>query len=576
MTTSALLELTLSTTFLPATNLQSDAASSDWRFLLPHLSVERILFIGEPSIQALSVLSRTCKEIIVICDTLQQSDDIRDKCEDKGIQNTYFKQQDHMSVLPFSDSDFDLVRLSGRNYKFIYSEAVMSEIHRILKQDGVIYYEASSLNKYIFRRTAHKRLLKRFHFSTIGNYWLTPLSGELRTAAPLDNSKISVYFFRNVLFGQSLKTRSLSSLGKVLGQTGLLNYLSPRCGVMLRNDSKSAPPSKLPDYLIELAEQESLDISQFTFGFSARGRYNSNKVIFFLFDRKVATPAYVIKMTRTSEYNFRLKNEFRALSLLKKNRFLEPGTYPEPVFHGTHNNLAVLCIQAVQGLPFRSRTSATADCVIANRAMELILRLGTESADKGASSSNDVAAALRTLYKRFIETYSLSSEDQKFLSEKIDTLASQSEKFPLVFQHGDPGTWNMFVSESNNVILLDWESCEPKGMPLWDLFYFFRTYASWMSRKDGTRDSITSFKNHFLEQSALGDRLHDYTDRYCAKIGLNKTLVEPLFYTCWMHRALKESTRLQASNLNSGSFINLLRLVIEQNNSPGLTRLFLD
>lgn len=80
--------------------------------------------------------------------------------------------------------------------------------------------------------------------------------------------------------------------------------------------------------------------------------------------------------------------------------------------------------------------------------------------------------------------------------------------------------------------------------------------------------------NHFLERSALGDRLQDYTGRYCEHIGLERSLVEPLFYTCWMHRALKESTRLPASNLDSGSFITLLRLVIEQRKSTGLMRLF--
>ena len=39
------------------------------------------------------------------------------------------------------------------------------------------------------------------------------------------------------------------------------------------------------------------------------------------------------------------------------------------------------------------------------------------------------------------------------------------------------------------------------------------------------------------------------TEHYQARVGVVPELVEPLFYSCWMHRALKESTRLTAGNL---------------------------
>ncbi len=575
MTNSNILQFALSTNYQPATNLQSDAACADWRFLLPQLWMDKILIIGAPSVQTLAVLSRTSREIIVVCEESEQVEDIRKKCAARKIQNVFIKRLQHTAKFPFSDSDFDLIQLVGRIHKSIYIETMMAELHRILKPDAIVYYEISRIDKYLFSRIALKRIQKKNQLSTIGDYWLTPLSKDLRTAVPSNNSKISSYFFSNVLFGQSFKARALSKVGKILSKTGLINYISPRCGIMFQHTATRVATTKLPYYLIELGEQAGMDISRLTFGFSARGKYNSNKVIFFLFDREGSSPVSVIKITRTPEYNFRLENEFNALSLLKENKYLGSDTYPEPFFHGTHNNLAVLCIKAVQGLPFRIRTDGTADCTIANSAMDLILRLGAKSVDKEAASSADIATALKTLYSRFVEIYSLSSEDQKFLSAKIGTLTNQPEQFPLVLQHGDPGTWNMFVTEDNKVILLDWESSEPRGIPLWDLFYFFRTYSSWMSRKDGARDPIRSFTDHFLEPSALGDHLHDYTTRYCALIGLNKAMIEPLFYTCWMHRALKQSTRLSTSDLNSGSYINLLRLVIERKDSAGLRRLFL-
>ena len=54
------------------------------------------------------------------------------------------------------------------------------------------------------------------------------------------------------------------------------------------------------------------------------------------------------------------------------------------------------------------------------------------------------------------------------------------------------------------------------------------------------------------------------TERYRERVDVPAELVEPLFYTCWMHRALKESTRLAAGNLERGHYFSVLNACIEQ------------
>ena len=203
------------------------------------------------------------------------------------------------------------------------------------------------------------------------------------------------------------------------------------------------------------------------------------------------------------------------------------------------------------------------------------MQLGTASGDKSTGSSAEVSAALDKLFSRFTEIYNLSREERRFLAGQIDLIGLSQKKFPLVFQHGDPGTWNMLVSDQGKVIVLDWEAGEPHGMPLWDLFYFFKTYGSWVSRMQGSRGALEDFTQHFLKASPIGSRLQEMTERYCKLIGLHRSLVEPLFYTCWMHRALKEATRLSAASLQSGYYVDLLRLIIDQRKNPILGRLFL-
>jgi hypothetical protein len=68
--------------------------------------------------------------------------------------------------------------------------------------------------------------------------------------------------------------------------------------------------------------------------------------------------------------------------------------------------------------------------------------------------------------------------------------------------------------------------------------------------------------------------LVDATTRFCAETRLATDLVEPLFYTCWMHRGLKEAATLPPDRLESGRYVGILRLAIERRESPGLTALF--
>jgi hypothetical protein len=278
-------------------------------------------------------------------------------------------------------------------------------------------------------------------------------------------------------------------------------------------------------------------------------------------------------MTRAPEYNYRLENEYRALSLLRRQNFIDAETFPEPAFFGYHANLAILAQKAVHGEPFRKRTKATVDCSIAQRAINLIVQLGVASAENGMATAAQAGEAMMQLFERFTALYQPSAIERDFLAAQIETISRTQGYFPVVFQHGDPGTWNLFVSAPGKVIMIDWEAGEPYGMPLWDLFYFMRSYGCWMMRQQGNRNSLESFSQQFLESSGLGAHLMEIVAQYVALVGLPEHLIAPLFYTCWMHRALKEAARLTPASLPSGHYFNLLRLCITRRNAPGLTAL---
>jgi hypothetical protein len=568
-----MLENTLSTNFIPGTNLTGGLARASWRFLLPSLELENVLCLGVPAPATLDVLSVMSKAILVVSNNAPQPEAIQAELEPQAKANVRTAHLDDFIKSPPADKSVSLVFLAGKKglAEVSGAAAIAAVLERLLKDDGAIYCEVKNLSA---RRAARRLINKLVGFNAARQFWLTPLRGELRTAFPLDDDRMAKYLFKNVLFGQSLKMRALSGAGAWLSQTHLLRPVAPRRAVLLQRSSPRRDETPAPDYLAAIAAKSGVDLSGLQYGLSARGKFNANKNIFYLFDRQGDKAKIVVKMTRAPEFNSRLENEYRVLALLHEKGFAAPDTFPEPLFFGYHARLAVLGQKAVHGEPFRSRTKATVDCPIAHDAINWIVKLGTVSSNQSAATAAQAGEALMKLFRRFAEIYPLSKFESDFLAGQISAISDFSGKFPLVFQHGDPGTWNMLVSKAGRVIVIDWEAGEPEGMPLWDLFYFMRTYGSWMSRVQGSRDALENFTRNFLEPSALHELLVETTQRYCAGAGLAADLVAPLFYTCWMHRSLKEATRLPKDSLSKGVFLNLLRRGLERRNSPALNSLF--
>ncbi len=558
-----MLETTLKTQFIPGTNLSGGLARADWRFLLPQLRYDTFVCLGVPTAASLPALASLGRVVLVVSPNHRVLSTLQRESQKLNLKNVKIVVA-NFKALPFQNGRVDLMyhikeKREGDTWKIIFPEMA-----RVLKTDGVIYFESRGFRPFFRRATMNG-------FTAAPPFWLTPFSGRMRTALPFGDRDLASYFFTNVMFGKSFKKRLASSIGKSLSRMGLTDYLAPRRAGLMQHaqNGRGAEPF---DYLIAMAEKAGLNVQGCRIGISMRGPGNSNKVIFYLFEQNRRQPRAVVKMTRDPEFNHRLENEYRMLSWLKEKRFVRADSFPEPLFFDYHNELAVLGLSAVEGEPFRARTSAKPDCPLARDAINWLVELGTRSVDKTSVSSKNVVSGLFYLFDSFNRLYQLSEPHQAFLAEQIRIISERSHEFPVVVQHGDPGTWNMLATKQDRVIVIDWEAGEPQGMPLWDLFYFLRTFASWIARQQGRRDSFKNFYESFLKSSPLRVLLHDSIARYCDQVGVAAELVRPLFYTSWMHRALKEATRLTTDQLEGGHYVNLLRLTIDQKSSVMMSK----
>lgn len=569
-----MLEMMLNTKFAPGSNLKGDMACADWRFLLPSLDLQEVLCLGMPSMEVVSVLSTICRRLHVVSADAKETEQLGQAARQGNLSKLGVTHVASYAKLPFTEGSMDLIWIAGMDGAVnpARSPGVAAELLRLSHAEGTVYFEAFGLMDRLLVLRALRRSSEGLDARQ--EYWLTPHRGEMRTAVPVEDTAMVRHFFRHVLFGRSFRTRLLSRVGETLSGLGLARLMARRRGVLLVRSGTMGTTPQPPRYLVSLAEREGIDLTAYRFGLSATGLYNSNKVIFYLSEGAQEKPRIVVKMTRAGEFNYRLANEAAVLTTLQQEKLVEVGSYPELLFFKTYHGQAVLAQKVIHGEPFRRRTHLTADCPFAQRAISWILRLGKASAITSAATPRQVAAGLDKLVARFETMYESSEDETQFLRSQIDRIRSCRSAFPLVFQHGDTGTWNLLVRPDGQVAFFDWENGEPHGMPLWDLFYFLRTFGTWISRQIGDQDREASFRRNFLTASPLSDLLARATGEYCTEVGLATELAEPLFYICWVHWALREAARLSTADLHDGIYVRLLRLCIRERDRLNLIQPF--
>jgi hypothetical protein len=562
------LETTLGEEFAPGSNLKGAVEGANWCFLLPSLEIGRVVSVGAPSPSALATLSRLSNEIVVWAPS-RDLRRLRSVIGGDGSAKISLLETDG-GPIPLPDRSADVMFLA-RHALASHDRTMRDELERLLKPGGAAYAE--------FRRSlyplAATRAVERA-FGLLGPpqvMWLAPAFGEMRAAAPHADGPSIAYLERSFLTRRLLRLQLVRRPGRVLGSHVLTNRFFGRCGALAgppEIDLAAGPP----DYLRSVAAEAGVHIERGRWGFAAPGDYRTQKLLFFIFAGAKETPESVVKMTRDPKLNPRLEREWHALTLLQERGIGDEGTVPRPLFAGRHADLAIVGETAVDGVPFRKQTRATADCPYAGAVVDWLLELGRLTAHTQPTGSPGIAARLEALLARFTELYRVDPVHGDFLADQVAAIASSEASLPLVFQHGDPGPWNLLVTREGRPAFLDWEAADPEGLPLWDIFHFLRSFGLTISRRTGRSDPIRSFTEQVLADSDLSRLIVQATARFCAETALRPELVEPLFYLCWMHRALKEVPRLHPARLDTGRYVNVLRRAIDEREAPGLRRLF--
>jgi hypothetical protein len=547
MTTQPVLRRSLAADLVVGSNLRGEVSGGGWLYALPRLSFRSILCIGAPADATMATLARAAAEVVVAEPAAGRRRDLEHLAIRRGWDAVRIVDDADRAGPAAPDL---LVAADGR----ITADrtAGLARALSRLGPDGTACFDGAALKDPAVRRVVDARGHRTL---AIG-----PSRGEVRSAVPADDAPMRSTMRRLGLEGAA----TLFDHPRLAGPERRLRRALPlgrrpsdRTAVVIGGgDALFTGP---PAYIRDAAATAGRDLADWRWGVAARGDYDSQKVLVLLAPPGAAEPTGLVKVTRSSTHADRLENERSILERLATLPVAR-GRAPVPWFAGHHAGRALLGESMADGVPFAERARWSPDCPQLDDALGWLTELGAATTAPVPASA--VSGALLTLLDRYVAIHPVPPPEASTLRERFASLAAIGEPIPTVLQHGDPGIWNLLVDRAGRTVFRDWEAGEPDGLPLWDLLYFFRSYAVATSRRAGVRDRLEAASRHLLASSPLGARFAVAVETCRRRVSVPAAAIEPLVYGCWVHRALKEATRLAPAKVADGQYARLIRRMV--------------
>jgi hypothetical protein len=126
--------------------------------------------------------------------------------------------------------------------------------------------------------------------------------------------------------------------------------------------------------------------------------------------------------------------------------------------------------------------------------------------------------------------------DQGMLRD-AESMIQATGPLPIVPEQRDFGPWNLLVTPTGELAVLDWESASLEGLPALDLLYFL-AYASF--KVDGAhrlQDRIASYRRSLNPSTPTGAVRRDCLSRYQSSLGLDSGRLAPIRALVWLIHA---------------------------------------
>ena len=233
------------------------------------------------------------------------------------------------------------------------------------------------------------------------------------------------------------------------------------------------------------------------------------RAAFLLFPESESRPRWIVKFMRVPSYPDPIDRDEQALATVAAAGGAAAAHAPRFLGRFEVNGLAASIESAAPGrrlsAVLSSYGSRAQKRALVDAVAEWIVRIGVETRHPGAPAVDGI------------------------------------DDLPAVLQHNDLGAWNIISDGGSDFTAVDWESANPSGLPLWDLWYFLADALRLLDGDDA--DDGSYFVRLFRGEAAASPQLFRWTRAAVASHGIPTEAVGKIATLCWLHHGLSHEAR---------------------------------
>lgn len=252
----------------------------------------------------------------------------------------------------------------------------------------------------------------------------------------------------------------------------------------------------------------------------APGGSERNKVVLFVAGPDGA-PSGVVKLARIEAARGGLAREARSLAALAP--VADAVGAPRLLFHREADDAVGESL--VTGEPLTGAIERDGLAAVIAPVTDWLITLAQATTDGDAHPGAVIDDILAEFTGAFADL--VAADDL----ERARDLVGALPPLPSVFEHRDCSPWNLLERPSGGIAGLDWESAEPRGIPLTDLAYFL-AYGGFTDDRPADADLAASYARRLASEPGL-----EAERRYCAAVGVPEQAVPALRVLTWMIHA---------------------------------------
>ena len=261
------------------------------------------------------------------------------------------------------------------------------------------------------------------------------------------------------------------------------------------------------------------------------GERSVGKVVALVFDDGAA-PSLAIKTARTRDGGRGLHREAEVLDAVAALHPRGMPGVPRVRFRHALHGRPVIGESALVGTPLAALLTARDYPRLAERVTDWLCALARPSLAEPPETS--WATLLSPTLDRFATEFApvLDAAGLARAREMLGGLGA----LPVVCEQRDCSPWNLFEGREG-IVVLDWESAEPRGLPAMDLVYFATHAAYYLERAWNTGRFEAAHAAAWSRDTHIGRANHACAERYFDRLELDLAVLRPVRLFAWMLHA---------------------------------------